>query len=62
MSGLFNTASGYQALNLNTTAAGNTADGYQALQNNTTGSGNTGIGGLTGRGTESTLVGIQRVP
>lgn len=39
-----NTASGYQALNSNTTGSSNTANGSQALYANTTGTGNTAIG------------------
>ena len=39
-----NTASGYAALNVNTTGSNNTASGYAALRYNTTGSGNTASG------------------
>ena len=39
-----NTATGFQALFLNTTGAVNVANGYQALYSNTTGSNNTAIG------------------
>ena len=39
-----NTASGYQALNSNTTGSSNTANGSQALYANTSGTGNTAIG------------------
>jgi hypothetical protein len=42
--GSFNTAAGYQALNLNTTGASNVANGYQALENNTNGGFNVAIG------------------
>ncbi len=37
-------ATGYYALNLNTTGSNNTAAGYAALYHNTTGNANTGIG------------------
>jgi hypothetical protein len=43
--GLYNTASGYQALTTNTTGAGNTASGPNALVSNTTGNYNTASGG-----------------
>jgi hypothetical protein len=42
--GTFNTASGYEALHLNTTGTSNTAIGSVALYTNSTGSGNTASG------------------
>jgi YVTN family beta-propeller protein len=45
MTGLYNTASGYQALLANTIGNGNTGNGDQALANNTSGSQNTASGG-----------------
>jgi len=42
--GSYNTATGTQALNSNTTGSYNTADGYQAVYSNTTGFSNTGLG------------------
>ncbi len=44
MTGLGNTATGFQALATNTTGSNNAASGYQTLQSNTTGSANVGIG------------------
>ncbi len=45
MTGLYNTASGYQALLANTIGNGNTGNGDLALTNNTSGSQNTASGG-----------------
>jgi hypothetical protein len=45
MTGLYNTASGFQALLSNTTGTGNAASGTLALTHNTTGSQNTAVGG-----------------
>lgn len=45
MTGVGNTASGYQALSANTTGRGNTAYGLLALLSNTTGNGNIAVGG-----------------
>jgi hypothetical protein len=45
--GLYNTATGYEALYANTTGGGNTAYGAVALPNNTTGSNNTASGADT---------------
>ena len=44
MSGSYNTANGYLALNNNTNGSGNTANGYQALNKNTNGVNNTADG------------------
>jgi hypothetical protein len=47
LSGIYNTAYGYQALTANTTGETNTAIGYNALTANITGSWNTAIGGFS---------------
>ena len=44
MTGVDNTASGYQALTLNTTGTNNTASGFEALSQNSTGNDNTASG------------------
>jgi len=42
----FNTASGFSALELNTTGGANTSSGYFALESNTTGGNNTATGSV----------------
>lgn len=44
VSGRFNTAVGYRALNANTVGESNTALGFESLLSNTTGAGNTAVG------------------
>ncbi len=50
MTGVRNTASGYQSFRSNTTGSRNTVNGYQSLYNNTTGSDNTVLGYNSGLG------------
>jgi hypothetical protein len=57
-----NTATGYQALNANTTGANNTAYGYQALKLNTIGASNVAVGyqaGYSNTTDQSVFVGSQ---